>query len=359
MMTPRTLAFTALRSVREDDAFVNLLLPRLIKENALEPRDAALATELTHGTIRRQGTYDAIIDSLAARDVDPAVRDALRLGVHQVLSMRVPDHAALKTTGDLVRREIGHKPVGFVNALLRRISQKSLEQWIEVLSRDLDAVGALALRYSHPCWIVDELTAAVGEAEVEALLAADNEAPKVTLVARPGLADSSELPGTPGRWSPFAKVLDSGDPGAIAAVRQGRAAVQDEGSQLVALTLAQVSIEGHDTNWLDVCAGPGGKAALLGAIAAGRGASVVANEVQHHRADLVRQSVRALRNVSVTEFDGREGPWEEESFDRILLDAPCTGLGALRRRPEVRWASYPRSPHRTDRIANCAPASFA
>lgn len=337
MTSPRAIAFAVLTAVRDDDAFVNLLLPRLIAEARLEPRDAAFATELTHGTIRRQGTYDAIIDTLATRDVDPAVRDALRLGAHQLLSMRVPDHAALKTTGDLVRREIGHRPVGFVNALLRRISQKPLTAWVDQLTAGLTGDDALALRHSHPVWVVRALRAAVGDDAIESLLAAHNEPPKVTLVARPGLIEPEQLPGEPGQWSPYARILPAGDPGAIAAVRDGRAAVQDEGSQLVALTLADHPITGHDSHWLDVCAGPGGKAALLGALAAPRGGTVVANELQPHRAELVRQSVRALRNVEVTEFDGRRGPWEDESFDRILLDAPCTGLGALRRRPESRW----------------------
>ena len=117
--------------------------------------------------------------------------------------------------------------------------------------------------------------------------------------------------------------------------------MQDEGSQVVALTLADAPIEGTDESWLDLCAGPGGKAALLGAIADQRGASLVANEVLEHRAELVRQGVHLLDNVEVTTFDGRHGTWDEGSFDRVLVDAPCTGLGALRRRPESRWRRVP------------------
>lgn len=336
MSDPRAVAFAVLRSVREDDAYANLVLPKLLREAELDDRDAAFATELAHGTIRRQASYDAIIDSLAKREVDPAVRDALRLGTHQLLAMRVPDHAAVKTSGDLVRRQIGHKPVGFVNAILRRISQRTLSSWLDLLTRDAGEIEALAIRHSHPDWIVRVLSEAAGR-NVEALLEANNQPPKVTLVARPGLCDPAELPGSSGRWSPFARILESGDPGGIPAVREGRAGVQDEASQLVAIELAEAKIVGHDSNWLDLCAGPGGKAALLGALAAQRGGSVVANEVQPHRADLVRSSVRALRNVQVTQFDGRDGPWEPDSFDRVLVDAPCTGLGALRRRPEARW----------------------
>lgn len=337
---PREVAFDVMKAVRERDAYVNLLLPTLL--TTMSSRDAALATELTHHTIRRQGTYDAIIDAVSTSKVHPAVRDALRLGTHQLLAMRVPPHAAVDTTVRLVRSKVGHKPVGFANAVLRKIGSKDLETWLDELTAGKDRLDALALRYSHPRWVVQELERAVGADQLEALLEADNVPPYVTLVARPGLVDPSELPGEPGRHSPYARVLtEGGDPGHIGAVRLGRAGVQDEGSQLVAITTADAVVEGYDTNWLDLAAGPGGKAALLGALAAQRGATLVANELQPHRAELVRQSVKALGNVEVTVHDGREGPWEEESFDRVLLDAPCTGLGALRRRPEARWRRRP------------------
>ncbi len=341
----RGVAYTVLAAVREDDAYVNLLLPRLMTEQNLDTRDAAFATELTHGTIRWQGTYDAVIDQLAKRDLDPAVRDVLRLGAHQLLAMRVPDHAAVSTSVALVKRVVGHKPAGFVNAILRRVSERDLASWIELVTEGLTGDDALAVRYSHPAWVVAELRRSLlavdASHELEELLAADNVPPKVTLVARPRLATVAELPGTPGLLSPWAVVLDGGDPGSIAAVREGRAAVQDEGSQLVAKALVDLPLEPPRDRWLDLCAGPGGKAALLGALAVERGAHLVANEMQPHRAELVRQSLRALPDVEVTVHDGREGPWEPGSFDRILIDAPCTGLGALRRRPEARWRRRP------------------
>lgn len=339
----RLVAFHALRAVTEQDAYVNLVLPAMLDENHIEGRDAAFATELVHGTLRRRGTYDAIIDHVASKgigSIDAPVLDALRLGSHQLLNMRVPAHAAVSTTVDVVRREIGHKPVHFANALLRKIGQKDLDGWLAVVTEGLDGHAARAVRTSHPQWIVEALHEALGGhgAQIDKLLAADNAPPRVTLVARPGLSEPESLPGTPGALSPYARILDEGgDPGAIAEVRDGRAGVQDEGSQLVAIALADASIEGSDARWMDLCAGPGGKAALLGALAAQREATLVANEMQEHRAELVRHGVRRLRNVEVTVFDGREGPWEPGSFDRILVDAPCTGLGALRRRPESRW----------------------
>jgi 16S rRNA (cytosine967-C5)-methyltransferase len=339
----RLIAFHVLRAVAERDAYVNLVLPAMLAEHHVEGRDAAFATELVHGTVRRQGSYDAIIDHVASKglgSIDPPVLDALRLGTHQLLSMRVPAHAAVSTTVDIVRREIGHKPVHFANALLRKIGQKDLAGWLEVVAAGLEGDEARSVRTSHPLWIVTALREALGghAAQIDKLLAADNAAPRVTLVARPGLSEPDSLPGTPGALSPYARILDEGgDPGAIAEVRDGRAGVQDEGSQLVAITLAEARLDGADRRWLDLCAGPGGKAALLGALARQRGATLVANEVLEHRAELVRLGVRQLDNVEVTTADGRTGPWEAGTFDRVLVDAPCTGLGALRRRPESRW----------------------
>lgn len=328
----RAVAFEVLRAVSEKDAYANLELSRLLRERGLGGRDAALATELVGGTLRLQGSYDDILDRLVKGRLDAPVRDALRLGAHQLLSMRVPTHAAVATTVDLVKDQIGHKPSGLVNAVLRKVSAQDLPTWL--------ADRPLAARTSHPTWITDALAEALARPdELDALLAADNERPAVVLAARPGLSEPAELGGSPHPVSPYAVELDGGDPGALPAVREGRAGVQDAGSQLVALLLAQAEVEGRDERWLDVCAGPGGKAALLAAIAAQRGALVLANERQPHRARLVADGARAARAglVGVIAGDGTRPAWAESSFDRVLVDAPCSGLGALRRRPESRW----------------------
>ena len=331
---PRLAAYDVLVAVRQDDAYANLVLPQLLRERRIESRDSAFATELVGGTLRGLGTYDAVIDHLAGRPPDPAVRDALRLGAHQLLAMRVPDHAAVTSTVELVRTRVGHKPAGFTNAVLRRITERDLGSWMDLLD------APTSVRFSHPQWIVDELARALDRrGELEALLAADNERPRVTLVARPGLSTVEELateePGV-STLSPLGVTLESGDPGAIPAVRDGRAGVQDAGSQLVALALARASVDGPDQHWLDLCAGPGGKAALLAALATERGARLLANEHQPHRAKLVVRALRATHG-DVVVGDGTRPPWAESTFDRVLVDAPCTGLGALRRRPESRW----------------------
>jgi 16S rRNA (cytosine967-C5)-methyltransferase len=332
----RLVAYDVLVAVRQDDAYANLVLPQLLRERRIEGRDAAFTTELVGGTLRGLGTYDAVIDHLAGRPPDPSVRDALRLGAHQLLAMRVPDHAAVTSTVELVRTRVGHKPAGFTNAVLRRITERDIESWMNLLE------APTSVRFSHPQWIVDELARALDRPdELEALLAADNARPRVTLVAWPGLSTVDELASeftepVESSVSPLGVTLESGDPGAIPAVRAGRAGVQDAGSQLVALALTRASVDGTDERWLDLCAGPGGKAALLAALATEKGARLLANERRPHRARLVARALRATIG-DVVIGDGTRPPWAESTFDRVLVDAPCTGLGALRRRPESRW----------------------
>ncbi|MBS2938098.1 rRNA cytosine-C5-methyltransferase [Nocardioides sp. J2M5] len=347
---PRRAALDVLTAVRAERAYANLELPQVLRKHGLEGRDAALATELASGAIRMHGLYDPVIDACLTKPrLQAEVRDVLRLGVHQLLSMRVPDHAAISTSVDLVRATVGQGPAGLVNAVLRTISRRSREEWVAEVApdRDLDLHGHLAVAQSHPRWVVDLLAEALGsDDELDDLLAADNAAPRVTLVARPGLADVSELEAagaTRTRLSPHGAVLAGGDPAAIPAVAEGRAGVQDEGSQLVALALADADLDGRDERWLDLCAGPGGKAALLAALAAQRGARLVAHERQPHRAALVASAMAALPagSVDVLAGDGTRPAWTPGTFDRVLVDAPCSGLGALRRRPESRWRRSP------------------
>ena len=336
----RMVAFEVLKAVRVDDAYTNLVLPALLREYQLSGRDAAFATELASGTIRWQGTYDAILAACIdrpLRKVESKVLAALRLGTHQLLAMRVPTHAAISTTVDLVRAVGNEGAAGFANAVLRKVSAQDLAAWVAQVAPDQ------ATAYSHPAWVVDELRAALGrDDELPLLLAADNEPPKVTLVARPGRATRDELAGEPTPFSPYGVVLAGGDPGQVKAVAQGRAGVQDEGSQLVAVAAAAAPVEGPDARWLDLCAGPGGKAALLAALAAERGAGVVGSERQPHRAQLVRRALKGADGViGVVAADGTAAPYRPGTFDRVLVDAPCTGLGALRRRPEARWRRRP------------------
>ncbi|MDQ6658469.1 MAG: rRNA small subunit methyltransferase B [Actinomycetota bacterium] len=347
----RQVAIDLLAAVRERGAYANLALPELMREAGISGRDAALATELSYGSCRALGQLDAVIGACGDRalgELDGPVLDALRLGAYQLLRTRIPSHAAVSATVDLVRAGRNPGAAGYVNAVLRTISRADLATWIERLAPEpsTDPIGHLSMATSHPRWIVSAISDALGPDtdQLEAALQADDVPPAVHLVARPGRISVDELVADSGgdqaRYSPVGVYLSSGDPGAIVAVADGRAAVQDEGSQLVAIALANAELTGSDARWLDLAAGPGGKAGLLGALAAQRGAGVDAVEVSEHRAKLVRRTTSGLP-VTVHIADGRDPGLPAGSYDRVLLDAPCTGLGALRRRPEARWRRDP------------------
>jgi 16S rRNA (cytosine967-C5)-methyltransferase len=379
--------------VADREAYANLLLPRLLAERSMSGRDAALATELAYGTLRGLGAYDAVLAACSDRPLDkldPPVLQVLRLGAHQLLATRVGAHAAVATSVDLARAVAGPRVSGYVNAVLRRVSTRDLDQWLAIVAPDpeSDRDGYLAIRYSYPRWIIGAYRDALADAarsELTAALAAGNERPRVTMAAFP---DGTGLPSTTGRdeimpdgaeptrWSPFGFTLPGGDPSSLIAT--GKAAVQDEGSQLAAIALASAPLASPSGGgvagetvaragapagrvntselWLDMCAGPGGKARLLDGLAATVGARLVAADVHPHRAALVREALARSGSASahdsgaaehdapagqeryaVLAADGRRPPWRAGAFDRVLVDVPCSGLGALRRRPEARW----------------------
>ncbi|RAM37662.1 RsmB/NOP family class I SAM-dependent RNA methyltransferase [Arthrobacter globiformis] len=362
----RLVAFEVLRAVAAEDAYANLVLPARIRQHGLDRRDAGFATELSYGALRNQGTYDAILARCVDRaldKLDPAVLDALRIGVHQLVAMRVPAHAALDQTVGLARAVIGAGPSALINAVLRKVAARSLDEWLEELvAGEQDETKVASVRYAHPEWIVRALRQSLVAhgrpvGEINDLLEADNAAPVVNLVALPGLGsldEALENGAVPGELVEGSALSSGGDLGRLESVRSGTTRVQDVGSQLVARALAAASLEsgagGHATEsagevWLDLCAGPGGKAALLGALANQRGATLLANEPAPHRAKLVSQALSAVPSEvwTVRTGDGREvGTEQPAAFDRVLVDVPCSGLGALRRRPESRWRRTPK-----------------
>ena len=348
----RRAAFDVLRAVSERDAYANLALPALLAERGITGRDAAFATELTYGTCRTRGLLDAVISAAAGRSIDQidsVLLDLLRLGTYQLLRTHVAGHAAVSTTVEQAGIEFDSVRAGFVNGVLRTISKRDEQSWVNQLAPDAatDPIGHAAFVHAHPRWIAQTFADALGAdaGELDAALAADDARPAVHLAARPGVLSAVELAqtvdGEVGRYGPYAVYLAGGDPGRLAPIRDGQALVQDEGSQLVARALTLAPVIGTDRGrWLDLCAGPGGKTALIAAIAAQQGATVTAIEPNPRRAEMVEQNTRGLA-VEVLRVDGRDTSLPAGGFDRVLVDAPCTGLGALRRRPEARWRRTP------------------
>jgi 16S rRNA (cytosine967-C5)-methyltransferase len=331
---PRLLAFEVLAEVGLQGAYSNLILPKALSESILEANDRAFATELVYGTLRMQGRHDHFISAASDRSleqIDPKALIVLRLGTHQLKQMRVPSHAAIYESVELAKKVVGKSTASFVNAILRKIDSIDFEQ----LSKPTQEYARLALEYSHPEWIVSSYFDSLkNSSDVISLLQANNNPAKPTLIAWPGLATQGELLEAGALAIPTSSLAATfdGNPGDIAAIRERRAGVQDLGSQLV----VEKFYDQFKPNlrWLDLCAGPGGKAAYLSALLKRDGGSLLANEISNERAKLVSQ---VMHHGEVNVSDGRSMPDELEKFDRILLDAPCTGIGALRRRPEVRW----------------------
>jgi 16S rRNA (cytosine967-C5)-methyltransferase len=335
---PRVLAYDILSEVNRRGGYSNLLLPQALGSSNFEQRDKGFVTELLYGTLRMQGRHDYILSQVSDRpwaDVDEGIVDICRLGVHQLFEMRVATHAAVSATVELARKVIGESKASFVNAILRKVSAKTLEEWLAPVFEMKDPVSRLSIQYSHPEWIVSAYFDLLKDYErVEEELAANNVPATPTLVSWPGASTQEELVAVGAvetKYSPFGARFE-GAPGSLDLIRHRKAGVQDEGSQLVALVFSHATKSAKTV--LDLCAGPGGKAALISHICDVEGRDFIANEVSEARAKLVKNVVGKF---PVWVGDGREISSHGVSFDAIIADVPCTGLGALRRRPEVRW----------------------
>jgi 16S rRNA (cytosine967-C5)-methyltransferase len=319
----RRVAFTVLRRVFEDDAYADRVLR---SESApLDERDRALARRLAFGTVQRARTLDHAIETLGKRPVrklDAPVRDALRLGAYQLAFMDgVPRYAAVNESVELVRQARLERAVPFANAVLRRLAEGARE-----LCESLPEGTAeeAALRHSYPDWVAETWWSELGEDDARALMAAQNEEPETAVRLVRGSIEGREDAVVPGAW-----VVDRVDERALA---DGRIWPQSRGSQLVGHVVG--SQPGERT--LDLCAAPGGKATMLAG-------EVVAVELDPSRAAQLEENARRLgaTGVRVVVADGRDLPTELDGFDRSLVDAPCSGLGVLASRPDLRWRAMP------------------
>jgi 16S rRNA (cytosine967-C5)-methyltransferase len=335
---PRLLAFDIISEVNRRGGYSNLLLPQALADSSFDERDRGFTTELVYGTIRMQGLYDYIFSQISDRpwnEVDAEIVDLARMGAHQVFSMRTPPHAAVSATVDVARKKLGESKGSFINALMRKATSKELADWLEPLRSENDVINRMSIEYSHPEWIISAYFDLLKDENlVREELISNNTPAKPTLVSWPGASSQEELislGGEPTRYSRYGALLNE-PPASLEVIRHRRAGIQDEGSQLVAQIFSDATMSARIT--LDLCAGPGGKAALLSHICDVSGRDFVANEISEPRAALVK---KVIGKFPVIVGDARSISDSNQTFDAILADVPCTGLGALRRRPEVRW----------------------
>jgi 16S rRNA (cytosine967-C5)-methyltransferase len=353
--SPRRLAYELCSRVWKEGAYANLAWEELLATSSRSTEEKAFATHLAYGTLRHRGTIDRIIEAASGRKqeaVDQELWWVMQLGTHQWLWMRTPAHAVVNESVNLAKALGLHRGSGVVNAVMRKITSKTREQWLHGVAVGItNPLARLAVTHSHPQWLVGALGDALAdcdgssEAELEALLEANNTPTTPHFALLPGLArhlaNDSPLP-----YSPIGVFAAAGSPGADSRVRSGTARVQDEGSQLAALILTDMSTLQEGERLLDMCSGPGGKSAVLAARATEHSAHLTAVEKAPHRAELVTKALAPFAGTShpptviVGDADVVLANRIKE-FDRVLLDAPCTGAGALRRRPESRWRKSP------------------
>ena len=333
MANAREIAYELLQRVATTDSYINLLLPSVLRGSNLSDPDRGMVQELSYGALRWQAQYDAVIDLLSDNSPSVEVRNLLRLGLHQLFRMRVPSHAAVSETVDLAKK-LQPRAAGYVNAVLRNADRRGHEGLLESCLSGLDSFDRLAILYSHPRWVVAELAGALEldgrTGELEELLAANNETPEVNLAALTE-ADRSHLEElgleNAGLLATAFKLVGNPEPLLTETIR-----VQDQGSQLVSRLLAKMA--DRDGRWVDMCSGPGGKAAILQAEISDS-SNLDCYEPSAHRAELVREALGEGSKANVVVSQGQAIP--KQSYDGVLLDAPCSGLGSLRRKPESRW----------------------
>jgi 16S rRNA (cytosine967-C5)-methyltransferase len=348
---PRALALDALVRV-EEGAWSNLLLTSLLKRSDLDARDRALVTDFVYGTLRSQGTCDHLLGLVSKRPLarlDVPVRAALRLGAYQLLAGVAPHAAVGETVGALPKSAQRARP--FVNAVLRHVADLGPSWPIP----EGDDPASLAVRMSHPLWIVERLVDDLGRDDALATLESANHPPPVTLRANRLQTTPEDLAAElasggisvePGALLPGALLLSSpGDPGRLPAVAEGRATPQDQASQAVAAAMDARPGE----RVADVAAAPGGKATAMAEAMDDEG-MVLASDLRPGRARRVLAAAQrlGLSSVQTVVADGRALPVHSDGFHRVLVDAPCSGLGVLRRRPEARWRLDPAD---VDRLA--------
>ncbi len=347
----RDTALQVLTAVEQEGAYSNLLLNGALQKSGLSGPDAGLATELVYGTISRMNTIDYFLEPFIAKGLaklQPWVRNLLRLSFYQLYYLdRIPSHAAVNEAVNIAKRR-GHQGIsGMVNGVLRNVLRRKVEL---VLPENLPPVKRIALEHSHPEWLVAQWVKQYGEETAEAICRANNEPPSVSVrvnrsrISREELIEKMQeqgLEAVSSSMSPDGILVKSGGNMALTPwYKEGLLSVQDESSMLVGDAVGPKP----GMTVLDCCAAPGGKTCHMAEIMDGSG-EVVANDIHPHKAKLIQDhAIRlGLRNIQTLSEDASKlgERFEPESFDRVLLDAPCSGLGVIRRKPDLKWAKTP------------------
>lgn len=345
----RIAAFEILSKIEKEKAFSSVLLPQY--ENDLSPQDRGLCHALTLGILRKQIGLDRIIDqSTKGKKLDSAVRIALRIGLYQLLFLdKVPDYSAINESVNLVQFAKKTSAKGFVNAILRRATREKIELQFA------DDVDRISVETSHPRWLIEKWVGQFGKSETEKLAAANNEIPQIAFRMTTRSDGRPPVNGLPSEYVEGCFIAENIDENLLAMAERGEIYFQDEASQMVA---ASVNIkEGQKV--LDVCAAPGSKATLIAnkfqisnsefqisdvksPITDSR--LLVAGDLHFQRVQFMRSNFEAqgIKYFNLLQYDAaRELPFADESFDMVLVDAPCTGTGTIRHNPEIRYYVEP------------------
>lgn len=347
----RVIALDILVKVEQQGAYSNLLLNSSLQKSALSREDAGLVTELVYGTISRMNTLDFVLEEFVSKGIaklQPWVRNLLRLSLYQIMYLdRIPSHAAVNEAVNIAKKK-GHQGIsGMVNGVLRSVLRAGE---LPVMPDGLSPAKRISIQYSHPLWLVKRWIAKYGVETAEAICVANNEPPAVsvrvntTMISREALLSQMTeqgLQASASEVSPYGIVVKGGGNLALSSwYRDGYLSVQDESSMLVAEAVAPEP----GMRVLDCCAAPGGKTAHMGELMKDEG-SILANDLHPHKAKLISdQAARLGLDIVVTGSADAlelEHTLEHASFDRILLDAPCSGLGVIRRKPDLKWRKQP------------------
>lgn len=347
----REIALDVLVRVEQQGAYSNLLLNSTLQKSGLSREDTGLVTELVYGTISRMNTLDYVLSDFVSKGIaklQPWVRNLLRLSLYQIMYLdRIPSHAAVNEAVNIAKKR-GHQGIsGMVNGVLRSVLRAGD---LPVLRKDLSQEERISIQYSHPLWMVRRWITEYGVDTAESICAANNEAPAVsvrvntTMISREALLNQmldQGLQAAASEVSPFGIVVKGGGNLALTSwYRDGYLSVQDESSMLVAEAVAP----SPGMRVLDCCAAPGGKTAHMGELMKDEG-YIYANDLHSHKAKLISdQALRlGLECVVTGSADALhlEQSLQHGSFDRILLDAPCSGLGVIRRKPDLKWRKQP------------------